>query len=162
MWGSYNPEDIRTCAKSTPACRASYVERSPDSATQSQSESAGMSMATAHSSEESDVVINTPESVTIDMAPYSTGTPFKRNVQNIQDQCQTLDFSKELVGNGKQGTPGAGLGMDSGFGGLRGTESLFLSDLAGADKENRADGIGTPAMAALLASDAPEDDWQPF
>lgn len=26
MWQSLNPEDIKTCAKSTPACRSKYVE----------------------------------------------------------------------------------------------------------------------------------------
>ena len=94
MWQSYNPEDIKTCAKSTPACRAKYVERSPTTSAESDS----LSMATANSSEvSSEVVINTPESVKIDMTVYSTGTPFKENVQNIQDQCQTLDFTKEVV-----------------------------------------------------------------
>ena len=95
MWQSYNPEDIKTCAKSTPACRTKYVERSPN--TWSDSES----MATAQSSHQTEEEredghsgMHTPESVNIDMAVYSTGTPFKETLQNIQDQCQTLDFAK--------------------------------------------------------------------
>ncbi|QDZ24278.1 hypothetical protein HOP50_13g68140 [Chloropicon primus] len=102
MWQSYNPEDIKTCAKSTPACRSKYCnvgqDMSPGNYSCTETEDTMESMATAQSYSrrsglsEDDEVVNTPESVNIDMTVYSTGTPFKENVLHIQDQMRALDF----------------------------------------------------------------------
>ena len=99
MWQSYNPDDILSCAKTTPACRAKYCEigASPDLYSCTETEEG--SMATARSGSEyaegEDDEVRTPESVKIDMTVYSTGTPFRENVARIQSECQTLDFGTE-------------------------------------------------------------------